>query len=182
MAEGGLQFVGNLEAGAGLVGKLVVAAYLCTGIALQEGGDELSHGLSLSGGSGVGSSVGYASDESDVAMGELPGGVGQRGQSADVADADAMGVVSLAVCSHLSLGPSGVDGSVAVDDPVVADGAEPSLTVPPGDVVDGVVASCRRGRAVQYDSVNVSHVVVFFVVCVLVVCWLPELAVCWCMS
>lgn len=51
-------------------------------------------------------------------------------QSADVADADGVGVVAYAMGSYLTEGTTGTDSAVAIDDIVVAARTEAALTVP----------------------------------------------------
>ena len=79
------------------------------------------------------------------------------GKSADVADADAVGVVSLAVCAYQLYRATFVNSAVEVDDVVVADLGEATLTVPAVDVGDGEGLAFRSGGAMDDDGIYFSH-------------------------
>lgn len=79
------------------------------------------------------------------------------GESTDVADADAVGVVSLAVCADQLYRATFVYRAVEVDDVVIANLGEATLTMPAVDVSDGEGLALRSGGAMDDDSVNLSH-------------------------
>ncbi len=65
--------------------------------------------------------------------------------SADVTDADAVGIVTCAMGTNLFDRPADVDAAVAIDDIMVANLAETALAMPAVDVGDGVVATLGGG-------------------------------------
>ena len=79
------------------------------------------------------------------------------GQATDIANAYGMGVVSLAVRSHLCERSAMMHRAVAVDDEVISDGGKASLPVPAVDVCRGEVLAFRRGRAMNDDEINLAH-------------------------
>lgn len=79
------------------------------------------------------------------------------GQTTDIADAYGMGVVPLAVRSHLCERSAMMHRAVAVDDEVISDGGKASLPVPAVDVCRGEVLAFRRGRAMDDDEINLAH-------------------------
>ena len=89
-------------------------------------------------------------------------GLAVGGESADVADADASGVVAPAVRAAFPQGASALDAAVERDDVVVA-AAVPALgTVPAVDVGHGERSALARGGTVDDDVV---HSVVCFLGC-----------------
>lgn len=79
------------------------------------------------------------------------------GQATDIADSYGMGVVPLAVRSHLCERSAMMHRAVAVDDEVISDGSKASLPVPAVDICRGEVLAFRRGRAMDDDEVNLAH-------------------------
>lgn len=79
------------------------------------------------------------------------------GQATDIADAYGMGVVPLAVRSHLCERSAMMHRAVAVDYEVISDGSKASLPVPTVDICRGEVLAFRRGRAMDDDEVNLAH-------------------------
>lgn len=79
------------------------------------------------------------------------------GQATDIADAYGMGVVPLAVRSHLCERSAMMHRAVAVDDEVISDGSKASLPVPAVDICRGEVLAFRRGRAMDDDEINLAH-------------------------
>ena len=84
------------------------------------------------------------------------------GHSADVADADAVRVVALAVSPGLFERAARVYGAVQVDDVVVTHVAEALGLVPAADVVGGERAAFGGGGAVDDDFVDGTHDGEFF--------------------
>ena len=68
-----------------------------------------------------------------------------------------MGVVPLAVRSHLCERSAMMHRAVAVDDEVISDGGKASLPVPAVDVSRGEVLAFRRGRAMDYKKIYAAH-------------------------
>lgn len=79
------------------------------------------------------------------------------GQTTDIADAYGMGVVPLAVRSHLCERSAMMHRAVAVDDEVISDGCKASLPMPAVDICRCEVLAFRRGRAMDDDEVNLAH-------------------------
>lgn len=79
------------------------------------------------------------------------------GQATDIADSYGMGVVPLAVRSHLCERSAMMHRAVAVDDEVISDGSKASLPVPAVDICRGEVLAFGRGRAMDDDEVNLAH-------------------------
>ena len=79
------------------------------------------------------------------------------GKSTDVADADAVGVVALAVCADKFERTAFVDCAVEVDDVVVADLGEATLTMPAVDVSDGERLAFGCGGAMDDYQIYFSH-------------------------
>lgn len=79
------------------------------------------------------------------------------GKSTDVADAYAVGVVSLAVCANQLYRATFVDSAVEVDDVVVAYLGEATLTMPAVDVSDGEGIAFGCGGAMDDDVSDFSH-------------------------
>lgn len=75
-----------------------------------------------------------------------------------IADADAYGVVTCAVSTCLVLGATDMDGAIAIDDEVVANLAEASLTMPAVDVGNCVVTTFGCGTTMDDDFCDFSHV------------------------
>ena len=80
-----------------------------------------------------------------------------RSKTTDIADADAVGVVPLAVCASQLYRATFVDSAVEVDDVVVTDLGEATLTMPAVDVSDGERLAFGCGGAMDDDGVNLSH-------------------------
>lgn len=79
------------------------------------------------------------------------------GQTTDIADSYGMGVVPLAVRSHLCERSAMMHRAIAVDDEVISDGGKASLPVPAVDVSRGEVLAFRRGRAMDDDKGYAAH-------------------------
>lgn len=79
------------------------------------------------------------------------------GQTTDIANAYGMGVVPLAVRSHLGERSAMMHRAVAVDNEVISDGSKASLPVPAVDICCGEVLAFRRGRAMDDDEINLAH-------------------------
>lgn len=79
------------------------------------------------------------------------------GQTTDIADAYGMGVVPMAVRSHLCERSAMMHRTVAVDDEVISDGGKASLPVPTVDIYCGKVLAFRRGRAMDDEEINLAH-------------------------
>ena len=79
------------------------------------------------------------------------------GKSTDVADSNAVGVVSLAVCAYQLYRATFVDSAVEVDDVVVTDLGEATLTMPAVDVSDGERLAFGCGGAMDDDVSDFSH-------------------------
>ena len=79
------------------------------------------------------------------------------GKSTDVADADAVGVMSLAVCADEFERTAFVDCAVEVDDVVVAYLGEATLTMPAVDVSDGEGLAFGCGGAMDDYQIYFSH-------------------------
>lgn len=78
-------------------------------------------------------------------------------QTADIADADGVGVVAYAMGSHLTEGTTGTDSAVAIDDIVVAARTEAALAMPTVYFFDCHVLTLFGGRTVKYDFSYISH-------------------------
>lgn len=79
------------------------------------------------------------------------------GQTTDIADSYGMGVVPLAVRSHLCERSAMMHRAVAVDDEVISDGGKASLPMPAVDICRGEVLAFRCGRAMDDDEINLAH-------------------------
>lgn len=79
------------------------------------------------------------------------------GQTTDIADAYGMGVVPMAVRSHLCERSAMMHRAVAVYDEVISDGSKASLSVPAVDICRGEVLAFGCGRAMDDDEVNLAH-------------------------
>ena len=90
-----------------------------------------------------------------VERGSLLGGAGVLGTTAvgreasDIADAEAMAVVTLTVSTDLLFGATFLDVSVEPDDIMIAYPTPTALPMPPVDVFGGVVLTCRGGTAMN---------------------------------
>ncbi len=120
----------DVEAGAGTVGKLVVAVDGGDGVLFHQVMHQLEEGETLGFGAGVGGmSVGI--------------------EAADISDANALGVVTWAMGTDLFDGTASVDAAIGVDDVMIADvvPAEGTVVSPYGfHRTDGIGA---RGGAVD---------------------------------
>lgn len=76
------------------------------------------------------------------------------GYSTAIGYADGIGVLSYAMCAHLAERSAFVDGSVSVDDVVIAYTVEASLTVPLVDELDCAVLRWSCSCAVDDDLVD----------------------------
>lgn len=85
-------------------------------------------------------------------------------EAAHVADAYAVGVVSLAVRALVLELTTFLHMSVQTDDVVVADALEASLLVPAVNLLGTDVHARRRGGAVDDDFIDGSHVIHGFVI------------------
>lgn len=74
------------------------------------------------------------------------------GQTTDIADAYGMGVVPMAVRSHLCERSAMMHRAVAVDDEVISDGGKASLPMPAVDI--SVVKSLPSGVAEQWTMMR----------------------------
>ena len=79
------------------------------------------------------------------------------GQTTDIADSYGMGVVPMAVRSHLCERSAMMHRAVAVDDEVISDGSKASLPVPAVDICRGEVLAFKRGGAMDDDEINLAH-------------------------
>ena len=79
------------------------------------------------------------------------------GLAPDVADAYAMGIMSLAMSANFLDGTASVDASVSVYHIVIADSPEASVLVPSRDVCNSIVAASRRIGTMDDDFVNLTH-------------------------
>ena len=92
----------------------------------------------------------------------LGGGAGVLGPAvtvkpADIADADGMGIVALAVGTGLLEGSALVDRPVEVNHVVVADVRELALQMPLADLLYGDLLPFPRCGAVDNDLIDASH-------------------------
>lgn len=81
-------------------------------------------------------------------------------EPADVADADGVGVVAGDMCSSLREDPARLDGSVQLDDEVIAHSLESSLHVPSLDVGDVEILALLGGRAMNDDACDLTDALV----------------------
>lgn len=79
------------------------------------------------------------------------------GQTTDIADAYGMGVVPLAVRSHLCERSAMMHRAITIDYEMISYGGKASLPVPTVDVCRGEVLAFRRGRTMNYDDINPEH-------------------------
>lgn len=100
-------------------------------------------------------------------------------QSALVADANRVRVLTLAMCALFSQGSPCVDRATAVNKKVIADSLEPSLFVPAGDSLHIHSLPWQGCAAVQNNLVNASHTMLGWlgiscaVICIWLACLLP---------
>ena len=128
----------DVETGAGSVGELVVAVDRGDRVFFHKITDELEEGEALGFGAGV-------------------GGVAVGIESADIGDADAVGVVAFGMCARLLYRAASVDAAIGIDDIMIADVAPTKGTVvfPYGfHRTDGIGA---RGGAMDDDFGDCSH-------------------------
>ena len=78
-------------------------------------------------------------------------------ETANVADADAVLIVSIGMGSHLVDGAAGMEGAVEVDDKMIANVLKTPLEMPAAYLVDSVVAVFAGGCAVDNNIVDFSH-------------------------
>lgn len=78
-------------------------------------------------------------------------------ETANVADADTVLIVTIGMGSHLVDGATGMEGAVEVDDKMIANVLKPPFEMPAAYLVDGVVAVFTGGCAVDNDIVDFSH-------------------------
>ena len=78
-------------------------------------------------------------------------------ESPNVADADGVGIVALAVGSDHFEWATGVDAAVTIDDVVVANHLEAPLPMPAVDVRHGIVLSLGSGGTVDDELGDLSH-------------------------
>lgn len=78
-------------------------------------------------------------------------------ESANIADTEGTGIVSLAVGTNHFEGTALFDGSVKADDIVVANHLEATGLVPTVDVGNGIVPAPGSGGTVDDDFTNLSH-------------------------
>ena len=125
-----------VERRACLVGEVAVAVDLRTRVEFAQVDQQICNGRLLGLGAGV--------------LGCLP----VLAAAADVDHADAVGVVSGAMCSgDVDVAPW-LYAAIEVDDVVVADVGEAALDVPAAYLGDGALAALGRGGAVDDDLVN----------------------------
>lgn len=79
------------------------------------------------------------------------------GHTADIANADTVGVLSGAVSAHYLNAAPGVYAAIAIDDIVVAYPVPALLPVPPVYIFHCVVAALRGRATVYYNLCNLSH-------------------------
>ncbi len=128
----------DVETGAGAVGELVVSVDGGDRVLFPQVSDELEEGEALGFGAGV-------------------GGVTVSIKTADIGDADAVGVVTWAMGTDLFDGTASVDAAIGVDDIMIADvaPAEGTVVSPYGFYrTDGVGA---RGGAMDDDFGDCAH-------------------------
>ena len=75
-----------------------------------------------------------------------------------VADADAVGVVTLGMRAYHLLRTTRIDGAILGDVVMIADGAETLCLVAGFERLNGEVAVGSRGRAMDDDKIYISHV------------------------
>ena len=78
-------------------------------------------------------------------------------ETADIGDADALGVMAGAVGADFLDGTAGVDAAVGVDDIVVADVAPAEALMVAADALDGAVGIGTGGGAMENDFGDLSH-------------------------
>ena len=132
------KLIPDIKARASLVSEFVMAVDCCIGVIVFELSDKCLQGSFLFGRPRV-------------------LGLAEAVEAADVADADGVGVVPLAVGAFFADGPSGMDAAVQADDVVVAYAAEPALTVPTVDVGGGEGLAFLGGAAMDDDFGDSPH-------------------------
>ena len=133
----GILFLG-IKAGARFGGELSMAVDRGTREALPQFTDQRQQRCLLGGGAGV----------LGLALAVKP---------ADIADADGMGIVALAVGTGFLEGAALVDRPVEVNNVVVADVRELALQMPLADLLDGNLLPFPRCGAVDNDLIDASH-------------------------
>ena len=83
-------------------------------------------------------------------------------QTANVTDADAVGIVTFAMCANQIFRSACVNAAVSVNYEVIAYAVEASLAMPAVDVLDGEVLALCGGTAMNNDFCNFSHDFFFF--------------------
>lgn len=140
----GLQIYAYIKAGARLWSELTMSVHLGLWVLHKQVGHQSAEGCALLWSSGI--------------FGRLA--VSRK--TSDVADAYAMGIVPLTMCSGLGDGASCVYCAVAVNDVVIADALPASFAVPAVYVSHGEVLAFGCGGAVDDDFSDFSHIVVVF--------------------
>ena len=95
--------------------------------------------------------------------GLLGGGAGVLGfalavETADIADADGMGIMAFAVRSGLLDGAALVNAAVEINHEVVPDVHKVALKVPLADLLDGDMTTLGRGTAMHQNFRNGTHI------------------------
>ena len=128
----------DVETGAGTVGELVVAVDGGDGVLFLEVFYQLEEGEALGFGAGVsGMSIGI--------------------ESADIDDADALGVVAWAMGTDLLNGAARVDAAVRIDDIMIADVTPAEGTVVAADALHGADSVGACGGAMDDYFGDCSH-------------------------
>ncbi len=128
----------DIKTGAGFGGVFVVAVDGGDGVLFLEVFYQLEEGEALGFGAGV----------SGVAVGI---------ESADIGDADALGVVAGTMSTDLFDRTAGVDAAVGIDDIVIADVVPAEAHMVAADALHGAVGIGAGGGAVDDDFGDCSH-------------------------
>ncbi len=128
----------DVEAGAGTVGVFVMAVDRGYRVFFHKIADELEEDEALGFGAGVGrATVGI--------------------ETADIGDADAVGVVTWAMGTDLFDGTASVDAAIGIDDIMIADVAPAEALMIAADALHGAVGIGAGGGAVDDDFGDCSH-------------------------
>ena len=132
------KFSTHIKTRASLWSKFVMAVDFCIGIVVFELSDKCLQGFFLLGCPRV-------------------FGLAEAVEAADIADADGVGIVSLAVSAAFGYGPTCMDVAIEVNHEVIANASEPALAVPTVDVGNGEGLAFRRCAAMNDDFGDGSH-------------------------
>ncbi len=132
----------DVETGAGSVGELAMAVDGGDRVLFPQVLHQLEEGETLGFGAGVGrATVGI--------------------EAADIGDADALGVVAMAMCTDLLDGTARMDAAVWVDDVMIADVVPSQAFMVAADALHSADSVGARGGAVDDDFGDCSHGDVF---------------------